>query len=288
MSSTTPSTITGSGKARTPAAASSTAQWLGGSSRSSNLTIKAAAIAMLLVVWQLLSVWQGDLLVPSPVAVVERMVEIVREGAFLTHMYATLVRVLAGLAISMLVAVTFGVAMGLFRPVERFFEPYVLLGLTIPGLAWALMAVMAVGISNWAPVLAIVASTSPMVILNIWQGTKSIDTDVVEMGRAFRASRREMLRRVILPQLVPFILAGTRLGLALAWKIVVLSEMFGLSNGVGYQLNLNFTQFSLSGVIAWTLSFTAVMALIEFGLLQPIEKHVTRWRPNNLQTGGNA
>lgn len=287
MSSTTPSTVTGPGHVRRPSAVQGLGHWLGGTSRSSNLVIKGAAILLLLLVWQLASVWQGDLLVPSPVAVVERMAEIVREGEFVTHMYATLVRVLAGLAISMIVAVTFGVAMGLFRPVERFFESYVLLGLTIPGLAWALMAVMAVGISNWAPILAIVASTSPMVILNIWQGTKSIDTDVVEMGRAFRASRREMFRRVILPQLVPFVLAGTRLGLALAWKIVVLSEMFGLSNGVGYQLNLNFTQFSLAGVIAWTLSFTAVMGLIEFGLLQPIEKHITRWRPS-LQTGGTA
>lgn len=284
---TTPSAASGTSRVDAAAARRGLTHWLGGSSRTSNLVIKTAAIVVLLVFWQLASVWQGALLVPSPLDVVQRMVEIVREGDFFTHMNATLLRVLAGLAVSMVVAVTFGVAMGLFRPIERFFEPYVLLGLTIPGLAWALMAVMAVGISNWAPVLAIVASTSPMVILNIWQGTKSIDTDVVEMGRAFRASRREMLRRVILPQLVPYILAGTRLGLALAWKIVVLSEMFGLSNGVGYQLNLNFTQFSLAGVVAWTLSFTMVMALIEFGLLQPIEKHVTRWRPS-IKSGGSA
>ena len=235
---------------------------------------------MLLGAWQLGSVVLGDLLLPGPVAVAGRLAEVVTEGDFLVHMRATLVRVLAGLVISMALAVAVGVPMGLFRLAERFLEPYILLGLTIPGLAWALIAVMVVGISNWAPILAIVVTTTPMIVLNLWQGTKSIDTKVLEMSRAFRAGRWLTLRNVVFPQLLPFLLAGTRLGLALAWKIVVLSELFGLSDGVGVQLNLNFSQFSLSGVIAWTIAFTTVMGAIEFLVLRPIEQRVTRWRPN--------
>ncbi|MPZ89291.1 MAG: ABC transporter permease subunit [Nitriliruptorales bacterium] len=254
--------------------------WLGGRSRSSNLAIKTTSLALLLALWQLLAIWQGELLFPGPVAVVQRLVGVIAEERFAFHMAQTLLRVGGGLAVSLALAMAVGIPMGLSRPVERFIEPYVLLGLTIPGLAWALIAVMVVGITNWAPVLAIVASTTPMVMLNLWQGAKSLDTDLLQMGTAFRASRALVMRQVVLPQLFPFVLAGTRLGLALAWKIVVLSEMFGLSNGVGYQLSLNFSQFSIAGVMAWTIAFTAVMAAIEFGLLRPIEHRVTRWRPS--------
>lgn len=253
--------------------------WLSSTSAWSGLLLKTASVAGLLIVWQLGSVWLGELVVPTPLAVVDRLVEVFTEEQFFFHMGQTLFRVLAGMGLSLVLAVLVGIPMGLSRGAERFFDVYVLLGLTIPGLAWALIAVMVVGITNWAPVLAIVATTTPMVTLNIWEGTKNLDRDLAEMARSFRAERSLVLRDVILPQLLPFVLAGARLGFALAWKIVVLSEMFGLSNGVGYQLNVNFSQFSISGVIAWTLSFTAVMGLLEFGVMRPVEQRLMRWRP---------
>lgn len=246
----------------------------------SNLAIKLLSFAVLFLVWQALSLWFGAFLMPGPVEVLQRLGNVVLHEGFVGHMGATLYRVLVGLVISLVLAVAVGIPMGLFRMFERFFETYVLLGLTIPGLAWALIAVMLLGINNWAPIFAIVVSTAPMVILNMWQGTKSVDRDVLQMSDAFRASRWLSIRHVVFPQLMPFVLAGTRLGFALAWKIVVLSEMFGLSSGVGYALNINFSRFSLAGVMAWTIAFTLVMALFEFGIFRPIERHVTRWRPN--------
>ena len=248
--------------------------------RGSNLFIKLLSFGVLLLAWQLLTQVFGAFLMPGPVEVAERLINVIATEDFVEHMGATLYRVLVGLVLSLGLAVIVGIPMGLFRMFERFFESYVLLGLTIPGLAWALIAVMVFGINNAAPIFAIVVSTAPMVILNMWQGTKSIDRDVLEMAAAFRATRWNTVRHVIFPQLMPFVLAGTRLGFALAWKIVVLSEMFGLSSGVGYALNLNFTRFSLSGVMAWTIAFTLVMAIFEFGIFRPIERHVTRWRPS--------
>lgn len=254
-------------------------EWLAAEGAWSNVALKTASVVLLLVVWQAASAWIGELVIPTPVTVADKLVSVLTEERFAFHMSQTLGRVLAGMGISLLVALMLGIPMGISRGMERFFELYILLGLTIPGLAWALIAVMVVGITNWAPVLAIVATTTPMVTLNIWEGTKGLDRDLNEMGAAFRADRRLLLRDVVLPQLLPFVLAGARLGFALAWKIVVLSEMFGLSNGVGYQLNVNFSRFSIAGVVAWTLSFTAVMALIELGILRPFERRLMRWRP---------
>jgi NitT/TauT family transport system permease protein len=155
----------------------------------------------------------------------------------------------------------------------------VLVGLTIPGLCWAVLAVMWFGITEMAPVFAIVVVVLPMLTLNMWQGTKSLDRDLVEMAHVFRASRRALLRDVVLPQLLPFCLAGARLGFALGWKVVVLSEMFGLSSGVGYMINRSFSSYSMDDVLAWTAGFTLVMFAFEYAVMLPIERRLTRWRP---------
>jgi NitT/TauT family transport system permease protein len=73
-------------------------------------------------------------------------------------------------------------------------------------------------------------------------------------------------------------MSGMRLAFSLAWKVVVLVEVFGLSTGVGYALNSAFISQDVAAVLAWTLAFTAVVAAIEYGIFQTIERRVTRWK----------
>jgi NitT/TauT family transport system permease protein len=90
--------------------------------------------------------------------------------------------------------------------------------------------------------------------------------------------RLRALREVILPQLVPFFAASARSGLALTWKIVLVVELLGRSNGVGFELQTAFQLFDVAGILAYALAFTAVVQLIEVGLLQPWERRANRWR----------
>jgi NitT/TauT family transport system permease protein len=78
--------------------------------------------------------------------------------------------------------------------------------------------------------------------------------------------------------MAPFLLSGLRMGLSLAWKIIVLVEIFGMSSGVGYELNQEFSSQNVAGVLAWTILFGAVIGIIEYGIIQGIERSVTRWR----------
>jgi NitT/TauT family transport system permease protein len=98
------------------------------------------------------------------------------------------------------------------------------------------------------------------------------------MAQVFRFSRYARLRFVLLPSITPFLLSGIRLSFSLAWKVIVLVELFGMSDGVGYQLNSEFGAQNVAGVIAWTIIFWAVMAVIEFGLMGMLEKRLTGWR----------
>ena len=247
--------------------------------RTRRLAVWALSVLSIFALWTAIAALFPPALLPGPLVVLGRLAELIVTGDFWAHLSATIRRVAVGFVLSFVVAVAAGTLMGARRLAERVFESWVLVGLTIPGLCWAVLGVMWFGITELAPVFAIVVVVLPMLTLNMWQGTKSLDRDLIEMARVFRAPLASVLRDVVLPQLVPFCLAGARLGFALGWKVVVLSEMFGLSSGVGYMINRSFAAYSMDDVLAWTVGFTAVMFAFEYAVMLPIERRLTRWRP---------
>lgn len=242
------------------------------------LLYRVGALAGLVAAWSAVSLWIGTDILPQPLTVAERMVNVVVEEEFVRHMTATLARVIAGLLLSLLVATVLGVCMGLSRSAERFFDLLVLSFRTMPGLAWALLAVMIIGISGRAPILAVVLAVSPLLTLQIWEGTKALDRDLFRMASVFRVGRRRQFSHVIVPAILPSIVGAAKLGLALSWKVTVLAELFGVNSGVGHEISANFQIFSLDGVLAWALLFALIMAVIEYTLIAPLYSWLTRWR----------
>lgn len=239
----------------------------------------ALSIASILLVWAMIAALFPPTLLPDPLVVGRRLAELVASGDFWVHLGATIRRVLGGFVLAFAASVAVGLLMGARRFAESLLESWVLVGLTVPGLCWAVLAVMWFGITEAAPVFAIFVVVLPMLTLNMWQGTKSVDRDLIEMARVFRAPQWVLLRDVVMPQLLPFCLAGARLGFALGWKVVVLSEMFGLSSGVGYMINRSFSAYSMDDVLAWTVGFTIVMFVFEYAVVLPLERRLVRWRP---------
>ena len=237
-----------------------------------------ASLATMLVVWHAISRFFPPSLFPGPIAVFKRVWDIIVSGQFAVHMVATLVRVTAGFLSAFLVSIGLGIFMGVNRTAERFFELNIIVGLTVPSLAWSVIALMWFGISELAPIFTIFIVLQPLITVNIYQGTKALDHEVIEMARAFRAGRAMVIRDVVIPQLVPYLLAATRFGLSLAWKVTVIAELLGLSNGIGYMIHYSFGIFSMLDVFAWTIAFTLVMLALEYGLLKPLEARITGWR----------
>ena len=85
--------------------------------------------------------------------------------------------------------------------------------------------------------------------------------------------------RVVIPQVLPYMMAAARFGLGVVWKVTVLVELLGRSDGVGYMLNYSFQMFKMADVFAWTLFFSVVMLVIEMAVLKPLENRLFRWRP---------
>jgi NitT/TauT family transport system permease protein len=244
-----------------------------------DFSLRAGSILALILIWWILSLFFPPTLVPKPVDTFAEVATIVSTGNFFSEMGSTLRRVLVGFGLAMIVSIPLGILMGTLRSLESFFEPPVILGLTMPGLIWAVLMIMFFGLNETSAYAAVAITIMPMLAISIWQGTKSIDKDLVDMSKVFHASPWSKIVDVILPQLISHILAAIRYGLGLAWKVVVVVEMFGLSNGVGYQVVRGFNVFSMKAVLAWAISFLVVMIIIEFGIIGWLERTVTRWRP---------
>jgi len=244
-----------------------------------DIGLRVGSIVALVLVWWLVSLVFPPTLVPKPWETFGEVATIVSTGHFFAEMGSTLRRVLVGFGIAMVVSIPLGILMGTLRSLESFFEPPVILGLTMPGLIWAVLMIMFFGLTETSAYAAVAVTICPMLAISIWQGTKSIDKDLIDMSKAFHASPWSKVVDVILPQLISHILAAIRYGLGLAWKVVVVVEMFGLSNGVGYQVVRGFNVFSMKAVLAWAITFLVVMIVIEFGIIGWLERTVTRWRP---------
>jgi NitT/TauT family transport system permease protein len=133
-------------------------------------------------------------------------------------------------------------------------------------------------IAKSAAIFAIALNKIPNVAVTIREGARALDSGLMEMADVFRVPRMRTLREVVLPQLYPYLAAAARSGLALIWKIALVVELLGRSNGVGFQLGVYFQLFDVAGILAYALAFIAVVQLIEWLVLQPLEHHLTQWR----------
>ncbi|HLC25409.1 MAG TPA: ABC transporter permease [bacterium] len=244
-----------------------------------NNSLRIASVVAIFFIWWILSLIFPPTLIPKPWETLAEAGAIISSGNFFVEMGSTLRRVLVGFGLAMAVSIPLGILMGTLRNMESFFEPPVILGLTMPGLIWAVLMIMFFGLTETSAYAAVAITIFPMLTISIWQGTKSIDKDLIDMSNVFQATPLMKIVEVILPQLISHILAAIRYGLGLAWKVVVVVEMFGFSDGVGYQVVRGFNVFSMKTVLAWALTFLIVMILIEFGLIGWFERTVTRWRP---------
>ena len=240
---------------------------------------KVSSFAVLLLLWFLLSAFFPPTVVPTPVEVGKTVLADLGTGEPFFHIAKTLLRVGLGLILAMLLGLGIGLVMGLSRKGEMFFDSWVMIGLTVPAIVYGMICLMWFGLNDFAAIIAIGITAFPAVAINIWQGVKAIDFRLVVLGKVCRMPRGSILRKLILPQLLPYLLSSSRYALGICWKICTTIELIGLSSGVGFMLNYWFGLFSMTQVFAWMLMFVAVMLAIEFVLFRPLEKRLTVWRP---------
>ena len=241
--------------------------------------LRVVSLLLFLALWSVGSMMAGERVAPSPQTVAAALGRELASGALLLNMGVTLLRVAASFSIAMVLGVAIGIAMGRSGRVDRLFDPWLLILLNVPALVVIVLAFIWGGLTETAGILAVAINKLPNTVVTIREGARAFDRGLQDMAQVFQISRLARLRHVVLPQLAPYIAAGSRSGLSLIWKIVLVVELLGRPNGVGFEIGSAFQLFDVPRILAYSLSFVLVMLAIEMTLVQPFERRIARWRP---------
>lgn len=240
--------------------------------------LAALSLLLLLVLWQVLATVLHSSTLPEPSRVAVVFWQAVVSGELPYHLGVTLLRLIASFSIAMLLGCAIGILLGKNKTLDAFFDNWLVIFLNVPALVTIILCYVWLGLVESAAILAVVINKLPNVIVTIREGTRTLDRDLLEMAQSYRFNRHKTFRHVIWPQLHPFVMAATRSGLALIWKIILVVELLGRSDGMGYQLHLFFQLFDVASLLAYTFAFVAVIQLIEVLLLKPLDRKAQRWR----------
>lgn len=231
-----------------------------------------------LLFWEALALLMQHRHFPPPTAVFAAMAREFASGELTFHIAMTLYRVTIAFVVAMLIGSSIGILLGRNARADNFFDTWLILFLNLPALVVIILCYVWFGRTEVAAITAVAVNKIPNVAVTVREGARSLSRDLAEMAHMYRFGWWKTLRHVTLPQLAPFFLASARTGLSLVWKIVLVVELLGRSDGVGFQLGTYFQMFDVSMILAYALAFIVIVQLIEFGILQPIAARVNRWR----------
>jgi NitT/TauT family transport system permease protein len=240
--------------------------------------IRLVSFALFLGTWWIGSLFAGARLLPDPMTVFESILAEARSGALFLHLGATLTRVFLSFTLAMTLGTALGLLMGRSRLADRLGDTWLLILLNLPALVVIVLAYIWAGLTEAAAIAAVAVNKLPNAAVTVREGARALDPGLDEMARVFGMPRWKSFRHVVLPQLAPYLAAASRSGLSLVWKIVLVVELLGRPNGVGFEIGIAFQLFDVTRILAYALSFTAVVLIIETFMVQPFERHAARWR----------
>ncbi len=231
-----------------------------------------------IALWQVIgSVLSIDSL-PTPVEVLNSLYYHAFEGELFFHLGVTLYRVLISFVVAMVIGLFFGVLMGRYESFNSMLDTLLIFGLNLPALVTVVLCYIWFGLTDFSAILAVVINKVPTVIVTIREGCRSVDREILEISKVYKVPPYDTFTKMYLPQIYPYIMASVRSGLSLIWKMVLVVELLGQSNGVGFQISMFFQFFDVTSILAYSFAFIFVVMLIEFLVLQPCERRVMRWR----------
>jgi len=240
--------------------------------------LRLASLALLVTAWSIGSWTAGEQMLPAPTTVLTTVIAEARSGELFFHLAATLARVAVAFTLAMTIGTMIGLAMGRVALIDRLGDPWLVVLLNLPALVVIVLAYVWGGLTEIAAVLAVAVNKLPTAVVTVREGARALDAALDEMAHVFAMPRWKAFRHVVLPQLAPYLAAAARSGLSLVWKIVLIVELLGRPNGVGFEIGIAFQLFDVTRILTYALAFVVVILAIETFVVQPIERRASRWR----------
>lgn len=245
--------------------------------RASLVTFAAMAVA-----WQVLSFFFPPYLIPGFQAIIPNFIELIFRPSTYIHAGVSLLRILIAFALSALFGIGVGLLMGLWHRAEAYLLPLVRFIMGVPALSWILIGVIWFRSSEVRVFFVMFVITFPILTLNTLDGIKSAPKELYDMLLSFRPTTTQLLRIVLLPATLPYILVGAKVALSFATRLVVFVELIGATMGIGARMFASFQTFNLTEIFVWTGILVALLLLLNWGMAYA-ERRLLRWRPEVIR-----
>ena len=244
------------------------------------LILGGGAVVLVLTIWQAL--WSAGKISPlflsGPSAIAKQFWETLRHGTLIVDMGYSGRNFLVGFALALVSGVVIGVIVGWYRKARLLFDPFLNALYATPRIAMVPMIIIWFGVGMWSKVFIVFLSAFFPILVNTVGGIRAIDPDLLRAARAFCASDWQIFKTVAIPGSVPFILTGVRQGVALGLIGVVVGEMFGGSQGVGFMVAYGGQTFATDTLFVGVL-IIAFAGILLTSLAERLERRFSRWRP---------
>jgi len=248
----------------------------------------ACGILVVLVLWQIMSMaYDLQLILPPPLAVARTVLNTLTLNYdqrwlygpnIYEHLLASFTRAITGFSIAAALAIPLGILVGRSRTVREFVDPVIRSLYPIPGIAWIPLAILWFGLGNTAVIFVVFIAEFFPLYFNTEAGARNINPILVDAARCFGARRLTLLRRVILPASIPYIITGMRIGLGGAWRMIVAGEMLASQSGIGSVLMESRYQFRATDLMMAMILISVVGYITERLIVGTLEKKTTeKW-----------
>ncbi len=240
-------------------------------------------IVLPLVAWEavprILPLPQGaKLFFATPSHIVVALLRLVQSGEFQRHFAVSAVEFLLGLGCAVAVGLPLGIVLGRSRTLDAALDPYVTALNATPRIVWIPLLILWFGLGIWSKVAVVFLGAVFPLLINTYEGVRSTDRVLVNVVRSFGAREWQVTRMVVLPQALPYIVAGLRLAIGRAILGVVVGEFFGASRGLGYLIASAASNYQPDVMFAGVGVFMALSLILTFSV-QAVESRLIRWRP---------
>lgn len=242
------------------------------------MTLRLLLLVALLLLWQIASLGTPAFILPSPARVWNAWTTLIATPSFWEDFGITFWRIAVGFTIAALVGAVLGIVLGASRTLGEFFEPVLVIINTVSSSIWAIFALIWFGLSNWTTIFVVFMTAMPLILTNVWQGTRTVNREFVELAQTFRMSKAKVLTKIYLPTILPLFFAGARLAFGFGARVSIVAETLGASSGIGYRLRQAADLVQTDQVFAWTLTLVVLMIALEAIVLKPLERHLFSWR----------
>jgi NitT/TauT family transport system permease protein len=238
-----------------------------------------AVIAALIAVWWLIVVATHSAIFPTPWQVVTGTLELTQDGTLWGHIGASLMRVSVGFLLAAGIAVPLGLWMGWVHGAFLTLNPIFQILRPISPIAWIPMAILWFGVGDASPIFLIFMSSVFPMVVQTTAGVHTIERRYLRAAENFGVSRHTLFRRVIIPAVLPQIIVGMRVGLGVAWLVVVAAEMIALRSGLGYLIIDSRNAGNRYDLVIGGMVIIGLIGLLLDGVMRLMEGlKIVRWR----------